>query len=330
MRLAVVGGGSWGTALAHLAACAGHNVIVLVRKKEQAQEINKQHTNERSLPQISLNPRLAATINAEEALNNVDVCLLAIPVQQIRGVLRVLVPFVPTAAIPVSASKGMELGTLKRVQEIVSEEWPKTAQNYAALSGPSFAQEVALGKPAAVVIASENALIASKLQSFFSTGMFRVYTSVDVVGVECCGAMKNVMAIAAGFCDGMNFGLNARAALITRGLAEMSRLGIALGGEAKTFMGLSGMGDLVLTCTGDLSRNRRVGLMLGQGKSVQTAVSSLQHVAEGVTTAEAVCSLAEKKGIELPICETMLSVMRDGMPIDEAVQALMNRELKQE
>lgn len=330
MNIAVIGGGSWGTALAHLLAGKGLSVTMLVRSPEQAAEITGRHENSRYLPGLALAPSLIATALPEVALHDAQICLLAVPCQHSRQALRTLAPLVPPAAIPVCASKGIEVGTLSRMAEVVAQEWPGQAERYAILSGPSFAAEVVAGKPTAVVLGCADAKLGETLREIFSTNLFRVYSSTDVPGVELGGAVKNVIAIAAGVCDGLSLGHNGRAGLITRGLAEISRLGAAMGARPATFMGLSGLGDLVLTCTGDLSRNRQVGLRLAAGETLKQIAAGMHMVAEGVTTTEAVCALGERLGVELPIARAMYRVLRDGAAPAAMVQELMTRDLREE
>lgn len=330
MRISVLGGGSWGTALASLAADEGHETTVLVREDAQAEAISLRRENPRYLPGLPLSPALRATCDPEDALRNADVCLLAVPCQHMREVLGRVAGLIPAHAVPVCASKGIEVASLKRMSEIVAELLPAQSGRYAILSGPSFAREVIEKKPTAVVLACADAPLGEKLRAALSSPRMRVYSSTDVVGVETGGAVKNVVAIAAGLCDGLELGDNARAALITRGLAEMSRLGAALGARASTFMGLSGMGDLVLTCTGGLSRNRRMGLLLSRGRSPAEAAAELGQVAEGVKTTEAVCRLAERLGIDLPIAGAVRRVLlEEAMPLALA-QELMTRALREE
>ena len=330
MRITVLGAGSWGTALAHLAAGKGLDALLLARDTETAlaEAINTQHENPCYLPGLALSPALRATTDPA-ALTGADIVLLAIPCQYLREILAPLAPLLPDTGIFVCASKGIELGTLKRMSEVVAEALPGKKPRYAILSGPSFAREVVQGKPTAVVLGCADAALGEELRAVFSTSAFRVYSSTDVVGVELGGAIKNVMAIAAGLCDGLKLGDNARAALITRGLAEMSRLGEAMGARAPTFMGLSGMGDLVLTCTGDLSRNRQVGLRLAAGETIDAIAVSMHMVAEGVKTTEAVCELAEKLGIELPLASAVRQVLSGTAPLD-ALRILMSRSLREE
>ena len=304
--IAVLGGGSWGTALAHLLAHAGHSVALLLRDTEQAAHINAHHENPRYLRGVQLHPGIRAVAGdtggpeQAEVLADVSILVLSVPCQAMRGTLRRLAGVVPPDCVLVNTAKGIEVSELVTVERMVREELPGFVDRYAVLSGPSFALE------------------------------FRSYSSTDVPGVELGGAIKNVIAIAAGLSDGLGFGLNARAALVTRGLAETSRLGVALGARASTFMGLSGLGDLMLTCSGDLSRNRQVGLRLGSGESLEDIASSMCMVAEGVKTTQAVHRLAQRLGVDMPVTGTMYSVLYEGFAPREAVQALMGRQLKEE
>ncbi|MDL2279396.1 NAD(P)-dependent glycerol-3-phosphate dehydrogenase [Desulfovibrio sp. OttesenSCG-928-G11] len=330
MRMTVFGGGSWGTALAHLMAAKGLPVTLLLRDPEQARAVNERHENPRYLPGLTLHPALAASTEADKALQDADICLLAVPCQFLRAALGQVAAHLPAHTVPVCASKGIELATLKRMSEVVADVLPGHAQRYAILSGPSFAREVVENKPTAVALGCADAGLGRKLRELFSTPLFRVYSGTDLTGVEVGGAFKNVMAIAAGLCDGLNLGANARAALITRSLAEMCRLGVAMGAREGTFMGLSGMGDLVLTCTGDLSRNRQVGLRLAAGEKLAGIAAGLGMVAEGVKTAEAVCLLGERLGIELPVAGAVRRVLVEGALPSDLVGLLMARDLKEE
>ncbi|MDR2488038.1 MAG: NAD(P)-dependent glycerol-3-phosphate dehydrogenase [Desulfovibrio sp.] len=330
MRMTVIGGGSWGTALGHLIAEKGIEVTLLLRDASQADAVNQRHENPRYLPGLTLDPGLRAETDAKSGLAGADICLLAVPCQFLRRVLNELVPHIPEQSIPVCASKGIESGSLKRMSEVMADILPAWSSRYAVLSGPSFAREVVEGKPAAVALGCADAFLGEELRGVFSTSRFRVYSSTDLVGVELGGAVKNVMAIASGLCDGLGLGDNARAALITRGLAEMSRLGLALGARPVTFMGLSGMGDLVLTCTGALSRNRRVGIRLAAGESMRQIVSSMLMVAEGIKTAEAVLLLGDRFGVELPIVDAICRVLACGAAPKALVHELMTRALREE
>jgi len=330
-RIAVIGGGSWGTALANRLAVNGHDVCLWAYEAELVREINESHTNSLFLPGIGLHPALACSGSLQETVAGRDMVLLVTPVQVMRGVLKQLVDHIEAGAIIANASKGIELETLRTVSQICAELLPAgLTGRFVALSGPTFAKEVAQGLPSLIVAASRDEAAARRVQAAFSCPCLRVYTNPDVIGVELGGAVKNVIAIAAGICDGLGFGHNARAALITRGLAEMNRLGLAMGAQAETFSGLAGMGDLVLTCTGDLSRNRTVGFKLGQGQRLAEILAEMRMVAEGVKSAESVYNLARKLGVEMPIVEQTFRILHQDKPAREAVTELMARGLKAE
>ena len=330
MNIAVLGSGSWGTAVASILADKGHRVRLLGRNDNAMDEINNLHENKRYLPGIPLAKSLTGTTNAEEALHEAEICLLAVPAQFLGENLKRYANLVPQSVIPICLAKGIEIATHRRMSEVVAENWPFAIHRYAIFSGPSFAQETALGLPTAVALACSDQSLCETLREELSHNRLRVYSSNDVLGVEIGGACKNIIAIAAGVCDGLNLGTNARAALITRGLAEITRLGVKLGANPTTFMGLSGMGDLVLTCTGPLSRNRSVGLALGEGKSIDEILQSMHNVAEGVPTTKAVCALAQKAGVETPIAKSMYKVLYEGCSPAKEVDALLARTLKDE
>lgn len=330
-RIAVIGGGSWGTALAGRLAANGNDTLLWAYEAELVAEINSRHTNSLYLPGINLHPALAGTGDLEEAVRGRGIVLLVTPVQVMRGVLKQLAPHIDEHAIIANASKGIELETLQTVSQICGEILGDAALNrYVALSGPTFAREVARELPSLIVAASRNSAASARVQAAFSCPCLRVYTNSDVVGVELGGAVKNVIAIAAGICDGLGFGHNARAALITRGLAEMNRLGQAMGAQSATFAGLAGMGDLVLTCTGDLSRNRTVGFKLGQGMKLADILAEMRMVAEGVKSSESVYQLARRLGVEMPIVEKTYQILHEDKPARQAVIELMARDLKAE
>jgi glycerol-3-phosphate dehydrogenase (NAD(P)+) len=330
-RIAVIGGGSWGTALAGRLAANGNDTVLWARDAELVAKINADHINSAYLPGINLNPTLACTENLEEAVAGRSILLLVTPVQVMRGVLKQLAPYIAPDAIIVNASKGIELESLQTVSQICGELLGDAAlDRYVVLSGPTFAREVAQELPSLIVAASRSAVSSQRVQAAFSCPCLRVYTNGDVVGVELGGAVKNVIAIAAGICDGLGFGHNARAALITRGLAEMNRLGVAMGANPATFAGLTGMGDLVLTCTGDLSRNRTVGFKLGQGMKLEDILAEMRMVAEGVKSAESVYQLACRLGVEMPIVEKTYQILHEDKPARQAVIELMSRDLKAE
>jgi len=327
VKVAVVGAGSWGTGLAAHLARSGHVVFLWARDPAQAQEIRDRHQSSRYLPGVTL-PALGATSDLAEAARDAEIAIVAVPSEFCRGTLRALRPHLGAATTLVSATKGLELGTLRRMSEVAAEEAP--GHPVAVLSGPSFALEVAQGQPTTVVVAASALTVAEAVQRAVSSRSFRAYSSDDVIGVELGGALKNVIAIAAGIVGGLGYGHNTVAALITRGLAEISRLAVALGARPDTLSGLAGLGDLVLTCTGDLSRNRRLGHALGAGHSVGEALAELHMVAEGVRTTQAACALAERAGVEMPIAQQMRAVLYEGKPPREGVEELMLRTLKRE
>ncbi|MDD2897936.1 MAG: NAD(P)-dependent glycerol-3-phosphate dehydrogenase [Desulfuromonadaceae bacterium] len=330
-RIAVIGGGSWGTALAGRLAANGNDTMLWAYEPELVEEITACHTNSLYLPGINLHPTLACTGNLEEATRGRSIILLVTPVQVMRGVLKQLAPHIAANAILANASKGIELGTLQTVSQICGELLGDAVlARYVALSGPTFAREVAQELPSLIVAASRTAAASQRVQAAFSCPCLRVYTNSDVIGVELGGAVKNVIAIAAGICDGLGFGHNARAALITRGLAEMDRLGRAMGAQSATFAGLAGMGDLVLTCTGDLSRNRTVGFKLGQGMNLTDILAEMRMVAEGVKSAESVYQLSCRMGVEMPIVEKTYQILHEDKPARQAVIELMARNLRAE
>lgn len=327
-RVTVFGGGAWGTALAKLLADKGDHVSLWCRRAEHASDINRAHMNDRYLPGAPLPTNLQATHDLEAAMHAAEMLLFVAPTHATRELARAAAPHVREGMTIVSATKGIENDSLMFVDEILADELPAFARNSLAfLSGPSFAKELASELPTGVVIASKNEAIRNAVMRRFHTGYLRTYGSEDVVGVECGGALKNVIAIAAGAGDGLGFGSNTRAMLITRGLAEIARLAIARGGHALTLAGLSGMGDLVLTCTGELSRNRRVGIELGQGKKLADILRDLGQVAEGVKTTKSAFELAEKMGVDMPITRETYAVLYEDKPVKEALRDLMGREL---
>jgi glycerol-3-phosphate dehydrogenase (NAD(P)+) len=327
----VVGGGSWGTALAMLLAAKGYDTTLWAREPEVVEAISTRRENQLFLPGVVLPETLTATGDLTPALAEAETIVSAVPTQFIRSVFAPQVAAIPFAKrTVVTVSKGIEVETLMTPNEIFGELSPGLEGSIVALSGPSFAREVAAGNPTAVVAASRDIDRAHRVQSLFATEAFRVYASDDVVSVELGGALKNVVAIAAGIAEGMGFGHNTMAALITRGVAEITRLGVARGGNPLTFAGLSGMGDLVLTCTGGLSRNRSVGVELGKGRSLQTILDDMHMVAEGVKTTLAARTLAHQLGIEMPITEQVYAVLYESKDPGQAVHDLMVRTLKDE
>lgn len=327
MKLAVIGAGSWGTALA-VTLSAKHAVSVWCRNKDLAAALRRDKENKRYLPGVGLPAALRVVDQIERALESAELALFAVPTAGLRETLRSARGFMAEAGC-IWVCKGFEQGTGKLPHEVVAEELlPSTYCG--VLSGPSFAADVARGLPTAVTLASLDQDFAVSTARQLHTGRFRVYSSTDLIGVEVGGAVKNVIAIAAGICDGLHLGDSARAALVTRGLAETTRLGLKLGGRAETFMGLSGLGDLTLTCAGDLSRNRRVGLALASGKTVPQILADLGHVAEGVHTASEVLRLAERLGVEMPITQAVASVLDGSVSPVGAVEALLHRDPKAE
>ncbi len=330
LSVAVVGAGAWGTALAALLATKGHDVTIWSYEAEVAESINKRHVNP-YLIDVSLPEQLRAVAEVGAAVAGADVVLSASPSQFVRSIMGEAAEHLASEALIVSASKGIELGSLLRMDEVLTSVLPEEhMQRFCVLSGPSFAREVAKKLPTAVVIAGRSEEVAERAQGVFQTSQFRVYTNTDVTGVELGGALKNVMALAAGMTHGLGYGHNTMAALITRGLAEMTRLGVAMGAEAATFSGLAGMGDLVLTCTGSLSRNRTVGYRLGQGETLDHILADMTAVAEGVKTAAAVHELAARYQVEMPIVDQVYQIVSgDKCPVD-ALRELMLRDPKPE
>ena len=326
---AVVGGGSWGTALARLLAAKERDVRLWVRDPALAAAIEARRENPRYLPGARLDARIRATTDLRGALAGAALIVSAVPSHVVRSVMAEAAAHVGGGAIFVSASKGIEEGSLKRMTEVLEEVLGRS-HGLSVLSGPSFAAEVARGLPTAVTVAAHDTEVAEAVREAFFAPRFRVYTSDDVVGVELGGAVKNVVAIATGIADGLEYGSNARAALITRGLAEISRLGTALGGQRLTFMGLAGLGDLVLTCTGDLSRNRTVGLRLARGETLDAILRDMQQVAEGVRSTRSVRDLAARIGIEMPIVEQVHEMLYHAKSPQVVVEELMTRESKPE
>lgn len=327
MRISILGAGAWGTALA-ISLSRRHDAALWVRDPAQAAAMRAARENRRYLPGFPLPEALGIGADLVEATRGSELNLVATPLAGLRETLRMLRRIAPGTPV-VWACKGLEAGTQRFPHEIVAEELGLDAR-CGVLTGPSFADEVARGLPAAVTLASNDAAFAESSAHALHSTRLRVYASHDVIGAEIGGAVKNVMAIAAGISDGMGFGLNARAALITRGLAEITRLGLALGGKRETFMGLAGVGDLILTCTGDLSRNRRVGLALARDLTLEQILRELGHAAEGVCSAREVAILADRLGIEMPITHAVKGVLYDGVAADQAVEQLLGRDPKLE
>ncbi len=331
MPVAVVGGGSWGTALARHLAVNGCSVTLWVREPEAAEAVNATHENSLFLPGFHLPESVLATTDLAAAVSGKPLILMVVPSEWLRETAKAAAPHVSPAAFVVSCTKGIEVGTRMTMSAIIRQELKTLPPgNVCALSGPSFAKEVAAGLPTVVTVAASDRLVAQSVQRIFSSPLFRVYTNEDMTGVELSGAVKNVMAIASGISEGLGLGANTRAAVITRGLAELSRLGAALGAQPRTFMGLAGVGDLVLTCTTDLSRNYTVGVKLGRGKKLSEILSQTRSVAEGVLNAKSVYNLARSMNVEMPIVEQVYSILYEDRPPKEALFALMTRKLKDE
>jgi glycerol-3-phosphate dehydrogenase (NAD(P)+) len=327
-QTAVIGAGAWGTALADLLARNGHAVTLWAYEPDVAESITRHHENPRFLPGAHLAPSVCATTDLATAVDGASLVCAATPSHLLRGILRKAAPHFARSATVCVASKGIETDTLALMSDVATEE--ATGHPVVALSGPSFAAEVAARQPTAIVAASDDDAASVLVQETLSNSHFRVYTHDDIIGVELGGSLKNVMAVAAGMVDGLGLGHNSRAALITRGLAEMTRLGVALGAKPATFAGLAGLGDLVLTCTGSLSRNRAVGIEVGRGATLAEAVAGKQTVAEGVTTTRSAHALAAREGVEMPIVATVHRILFDGYPARLAINELMTRELRAE
>ena len=326
---AVIGGGSWGTALARVLADKGEDVRLWCKDPAHAEEIEVSRTNTRYLPGVTLPPSLRATSSAKEALAGANIVVIVVPSHVLRAVTRELVQVgIPASAPIVSATKGIENDSLMLMSEVLEQELPAAHHRFLTyLSGPSFAREVVRGMATAIVIAGHDERLVHELIHRFSSPRLRAYANSDVVGVEMGGALKNVIAIAAGAVDGLGLGHNARAAVITRGLAEIARLAMAKGGSALTLAGLAGMGDLVLTCTGEASRNRTVGYELGRGRSLKDILAGMTQVAEGVRTAKSATDLGQKLGVDLPITNEVYRVLYEDKPVAVAVNDLMTRAL---
>lgn len=329
--ITVLGAGSWGTALAFVLAENGHNTLIWSHRQSQSDEINSHHTNSKYLPDRLLPESLKATSDLQQAIAHSDVIVLAVPTKAFREVISNFMPFLSTPKTFVHVSKGIEPDSLKRISEIMEEEIPaELRSSIVVLSGPSHAEEVVLKHPTTVTVASTDIEAAKKIQDLFMNHYFRVYTNEDIIGVELGGSLKNVIALAAGIVDGLGYGDNAKAALITRGLAEISRLGIQMGAEPYTFIGLTGMGDLIVTCTSVHSRNWRAGNLLGKGNSLEEVLEDMGMVVEGVRTTKAAYQLSQKYDIEMPITTALYKVLFEGLAPKEGVDQLMLRTKKHE
>ena len=331
-EIAVIGAGAWGTGLAIVLGRKGtHRVKLWAHEVEVCKSIAEKRINEQFLPGRPVPDSVTATTDLEIALQDAQMVVSVMPSQHCRALFTRMRPMIPPQALIVSATKGLEEGSLLRMSEVIRSVLQEDGRTVGALSGPSFAQEVARGDPTAITVASNNEEFSRSVQQEFSDSRFRVYTNGDVVGVELGGALKNIVAIAAGICDGLGLGHNSVAALITRGLAEMTRLVVACGGRADTMAGLAGLGDLVLTCTGGLSRNRSVGVELGRGKKLPEIIAGMHGmVAEGVLTTTAAVGLARSRQVEMPITQQMHAILHEGKSPKEAIQDLMARTGKSE
>jgi len=331
-EIAIVGAGAWGTGLAIVLGRKGvHRVRLWAHETDVCQSISQNHVNERFLAGCRIPDSVTATNDLAAALRDAQLIVSVMPSQHCRELFKRMRTAIPPAALIVSATKGLEEGSLLRMSEVIAESLGDNSHAIGALSGPSFALEVARGDPTAITVASANAALLQTVQQEFSDARFRVYTNGDIVGVELGGSLKNIVAIAAGICDGLGLGHNSVAALITRGLAEMTRLVVACGGRADTMAGLAGLGDLVLTCTGGLSRNRSVGVELGRGRKLPEIIAGMHGmVAEGVFTTTAAVGLARSRGVEMPITEQMNAILHEGKSPKEAIQDLMARTGKSE
>jgi glycerol-3-phosphate dehydrogenase (NAD(P)+) len=329
-RAAVIGAGSWGTAFAQVLVDAGTETMLWARRDELAAAINRTHRNPDYLPDIELSPGLRATADIKEAVVGAEIVVLAIPSQTARDNLGHVVDLVSSDATLVSLMKGIELGTMRRMSEVITEVASVPSERVAVVTGPNLAREIAARQPAASVVACTDLAVAERVQRACNAGYFRPYTNHDVVGCELGGAMKNVVALAVGIAAGLGFGDNAQASLITRGLAEMARLGEALGAEPMTFAGLAGVGDLVATCMSPLSRNRTFGENLGRGMSVNDVVAITRQTAEGVKSCDSILALAGRHSVNVPITEHVAQVVHERMTVQEMVLSILSRDPKHE
>ena len=321
-----VGATSWGTTLGIILARQGHDVRLLARTDAEASALETARENSRFVPGVPFPDSMRALADPVQAHDSADLTIFAVPSQTLRANARAVAHAIPNDTIVVSAVKGLELSTGKRMSQVLAEEIPSSVHAICALSGPNLAREIIESMPASTVIASDDADAAAEAQTIINSSVFRVYTNDDLIGVELCGALKNIIAIGAGICDGMGFGDNSKATIITRGLAEIARLGVAAGANPATFAGLAGMGDLVATCMSALSRNHYVGTQIAAGKSLDRIRSEMQSVAEGVDTTRAALDLAATLGVEMPIAQATYDIMYGGVSVPQAIQNLMGRE----
>lgn len=328
--IGVIGSGAWGTTLALLLARKGMQTTLWEHRAERVAEMQEHHANTTFLPGFPFPETLSVTSDIQHAVSGKTLLILVTPSQRMRENVRLLAPYLAKETLLVSASKGIEVGSLKRMTQVIAEELPDASERIAALSGPNIAREVAQEKPTAAVVAAHNQDVAVQIRTLLTTTHFRVYTASDVTGVELSGALKNIIAIGAGFNDGMGFGDNAKAAFITRGVAEISRLGLAAGANPLTFAGLAGIGDLIATCASPLSRNQQLGRRLASGEKLDDILKSTHTVAEGVTTTKAALQLAKFYGVDMPITQQLSHVLFDGLDPHKAVPELMMRDPKGE
>ncbi|GHG04854.1 NAD(P)H-dependent glycerol-3-phosphate dehydrogenase [Streptomyces zaomyceticus] len=329
-KAAVFGNGSWGTAFAMVLADAGCEVSLWGRRAELAKEINATRVNPDYLPGVELPAAITATADPAEAAHDADFTVLVVPSQTLRGNLAAWAPVLAPDTVLVSLMKGVELGTAKRMSEVITEVADVPAERVAVLTGPNLAKEIATRQPAAAVVACVDETVAQRIQTACMTPYFRPYTNTDVVGCELGGAVKNVIGLAVGIANGMGLGDNSKATLITRGLAETTRLGLAMGADPLTFSGLAGLGDLVATCSSPLSRNNTFGTNLGRGMTLQETIAATKQTAEGVKSCESVLDLGRRHGVDMPITETVVSIVHDGKPPIVALKELMSRSAKAE
>ena len=327
-KIAVICAGSWGTAIAQIAANAGRDVTLWARESAVVNAINADHENPEYLPGIPLSPKIRATASLEEALKGAEVVFMVSPAQHMRSVLEQMKPLMPEAVPVVLCSKGIEVASGMLMSQVVREICPESP--YLVLSGPTFAKEVARGLPAAATLATHNNAVGKQVAQAIRNSSFRPYVTSDPLGAEIGGAVKNVIAIACGIVYGRKLGENARAAIMTRGMAEIKRMGMALGAKPETFLGLSGMGDLMLTCNSLQSRNFSLGVMCGEGQSLNEILTKSRQVIEGVATANSVLDFAKKHAVDMPICQAVNDTLHNGVSVDDTVEALMSRPLTQE
>ena len=328
LKITILGGGSWGTALAKLLSENGNEVTVWLRDEIQCNELKSERVNKKYLPEVKIPDDIDFTSDINESVKNAEIILIVTPTQMVRSILKQIKNEFKTDKIIVNASKGIEVGTMNRVSEIVAQETNNCT--FAVLTGPSHAEEVGLGLPTAITVACDDKKVCELIQDKFMSSYFRVYTNDDVIGAELGGALKNIIALGAGISDGVGYGDNAKAALMNRGIVEIARLGVAMGADIHTFSGLSGIGDLIVTCTSKHSRNRNAGFLIGQGYTKDEAIKKVGMVVEGISTTYAAYSLAHKLNIEMPIVDAMYDILENNADVKETVSRLMLREKKDE